>query len=339
MATKQTTSSEIKNKKVTLKTIITNIFRIQEMGVFISLVVLGILLSVFTEYFATAKNIINVIRQASYYGMMAVGMVFVLSQGDIDLSVGSMYNLTSVIMAFLLQKGWSINIVFPIGLLVGSFLGFINGGLSVTLRLPSMIVTLGTMTMFYSLSLVVSSARTIAKFPKENWFFDIFGGKQFGFLPSSVPIMFIVAIMGYVIYSHTSFGRYICAIGANKRAARYSGIDVDLYRLLTMTLQGFICGIAGCALLGFMKAAEPSLGKGSEMMVISAAIIGGSSLSGGSGTIFGAIIGAIIIAVIRNGLVLLGVSAYWQGFVTGLTIIAAVFLDSVIKKRRGGVLR
>ena len=196
------------------------------------------------------------------------------------------------------------------------------------------IITLGTISIYSGLSLVVSGSTSIANFPKENWFFTLFGGKVFGVVPMSVFLMIGVAIIGYILYNHTSFGRRVCATGANRQAARYAGININRTRLVTMTMNGVICAIGSIGVLGFLKAADPSVGKGSELDVISAAIIGGTSLFGGAGSIPGAIIGALIIAVIRNGLVLMGVSVYWQGVVTGSVIIIAVALDYVIKRMR-----
>jgi ribose transport system permease protein len=308
--------------------------QIDEIGVLGALIVISILLTIFTEHFSEITNLLQVVRQASYVGMIAVGMVFVMSGGDIDLSVGAMYNLTTIAMAYAYAAGLPFELVLVLGLLVGGGCGFLNGAISIVLRIPTIIVTLGTMTIYRGFSLVLSNATTIANFPKENWFFNIFGEKFFGMVPGSVIMMVIVGIVGYTLYSHTSFGRQVCAIGANRQAARYSGIHVNRTRLMTMTLSGIICAIAAWGLLAFLKAADPSIGGGSEMLVISSAIIGGTSLAGGSGSVIGAIIGSLIIAVIRNGLVLLGVSIYWQGVVTGAVIIAAVALDYIIKRRK-----
>jgi ribose transport system permease protein len=184
------------------------------------------------------------------------------------------------------------------------------------------------------LSLVISGSTTIADFPKDNWFFTFFGGKVLGYIPMSVVMMVFAAIVGHIIYKHTKFGRHCCAIGANREAARFAGITINRNRLITIVMSGVICAFAAIGILGFLKAADPSVGKGSEMTVISAAIIGGTSLFGGAGSIIGAIIGALIIGVIRNGLVLLGVSVYWQPVVTGFVLISAVALDYVIKRRR-----
>ncbi len=321
-------------KNGTLKSFLTKITRFEEVGVVGALLLIVIFLSIFSEHFASLNNILAVIRQASYYGMMAVGMVFVISQGDIDLSVGSLYNLVTMAMGMALTRGMSVNLAVPLGIVAGLIFGFLNGGLSVLLQIPMIIVTLGTSTIFAGLSLVVGTGSSLSRFPKDNWFFNTLSGKLFNVVPASVVLLFIVAFIGYILYNHTSYGRYVCAIGANRQAARFAGININFYRIITMMLSGVCCAIAGIAVFGFLKSADPSVGKGAEMMAISAAIIGGASLAGGAGSIIGALVGALIIAVIRNGMVLLGVSVYWQGVVTGVTIILAVALDYIIKRRR-----
>ncbi len=145
--------------------------------------------------------------------------------------------------------------------------------------------------------------------------------------------MFLVAFVGFILYNKAKFGRYVCGLGANRIAAQYSGLNVNKYRILVMVQMGIICAIVASGALAFYKAADPSMGAGTEMMAIASAVIGGASLSGGRGSVIGAILGALIIAVIRNGLILLGVSVYWQGVVTGSVIIAAVTLDYFIKKK------
>jgi ribose transport system permease protein len=309
--------------------------KVEELGILGSLLAIGIILTLTTEQFANPTNLVQVLRQTAFIGTMAVGSVFVISQGDIDISVGAIYNLSVIIMAYALAHGMSPTFVIPFGLLVGAALGFANGALSVVFRLPTIIVTLGTMTMYKGFSLVVSNATTIARFPnQDHWFFTVLGGKLFGgTIHMSTIIMLVVAAIGHIIFTRTAYGRRVCAIGANPQAAKFAGIKVDQTRLITMTLSGVVCAISGMGTLAFLAAADPSFGSGSEMIVIAATIIGGTSLSGGSGSVWGALIGALIITVIRNGLVLMKVSVYWQGVVTGATIIAAVALDYVIKRR------
>jgi ribose transport system permease protein len=320
-----------------LKTTLIRLGKVEELGIFGSLVVIGMALALTTEQFATPTNLVQVLRQTAFIGTMAVGMVFVISLRDIDISVGTMYNLSVIIMAYVLREGLNPGLIIPFGLLVGALLGFTNGALSVIFRLPTIIVTLGTMTAYKGLSLVISNASTIANFPnRDHWFYNIFGGRHFGgYIHASTILMLIVAVIGYILYNHTAYGRHVCAIGANPEAARFAGIKVQRTRLITMTLMGVIAAISGMGTLAFLAAADPSFGAGSELIVIAAVIIGGTSLAGGSGSIWGAIIGSLIITVIRNGLLLLGVSIYWQGVVTGITIIGAVALDYVIKRQRG----
>lgn len=316
-----------------------SIFKIDEIGVITALIVIFLLLTITTRNFFDVNNLIGVIRQASYIGMLAVGMVFIISTGDIDISVSAIYNLIAIFMAILYSKGLPFWLVIILGLLGGALCGSINGSLGVFLKIPMIIVTLGTQTIYKGLSLVISNATTVAKFPKENWFFSMFGEKAFGLsfnnvvIPGSIVLMIIVAFVGNILYNKAKFGRYVCGLGANRMAAQFSGLNVNKYRILVSTLMGVICAIVALGALSFYKAADPSMGAGTEMMAIASAVIGGASLSGGAGSIIGAIFGALIIAMIRNGLILLGVSVYWQGVVTGAVIIAAVSLDYIIKKK------
>jgi len=320
-------------------TFFSSLFKAEEIGVFTVLLLIILLLTFATENFSDVNNLIGVVRQASYIGMLAVGMVFVISTGDIDISVAAMYNLTAIFMGIMYTNGLPFWAVLILGLALGAACGLLNGSIGVYLKLPMMLVTLGTQTMFKGFSLVLSNATTIAKFPKDNWYFTAFGEKAFGLsfnkivIPGSIILMLLVAFVGYILYNKAKFGRYICGLGANRIAAQYSGLNVNKYRILVMMQMGIICAIVASGALAFYKAADPSMGAGTEMMAIASAVIGGASLSGGRGSVIGAILGALIIAVIRNGLILLGVSVYWQGVVTGAVIIAAVTLDYFIKKK------
>ncbi len=317
-------------------TFIKKIIGAEEFGIFMSLIIIGVILSLTTERFSTPTNLIQILRQAAYVATMAVGMLFVISQGDIDISVAAIYNLSVIIMAVAMEQGFSPTWIIPFGIAVGAMLGGINGILMTTLKLSALIITLGTSTIYRSLSLVLSGATTVADFPnKEHWFFTVVGGKILGGnIHGSVIIMLIVTVIGYVLYNHTKFGRHVCAVGANRRAAQYAGLKVDKIRILAMTLCGAIAAISGMGTLSFLKAADPSFGAGSEMMVIASTIIGGASLAGGSGSVIGAILGALLVSVIRNGLTFLGVSPYWQGTITGITIIIAVSFDYIIKRKK-----
>ncbi len=309
------------------------ITHLDEIGVIGALIVMGLALTLTTDKFMNPTNLLQVARQASYYGIMAVGMVFVMSMGDIDLSVGSILMLTNIVGALVLREKYPPLVAILVTLLVGGLCGFVNGGLSVLLRIPTIIVTLGTMSIYRGLGLVISNAAPISKFPKNNWFFEVGGGNIAG-VPTSVWIMIAMGVIGYVLFNMTAYGRRVQAIGSNKQAAQFSGVRISATRIAVMTQMGIISALAGLAALAFLSSADPTTGQGFELMVIASTIIGGTPLTGGAGTIPGALLGALIIAVIRNGLVLLGLSAYWSLAATGAVIIAAVALDYLIKRRK-----
>jgi len=321
-----------KNGNVIVR-ILKNAINLEEIGVISALLAMGIFLGITTDKFLTARNLLEISRQASYVGIMAIGMVFVISTGNIDLSVGAIYMLSPVVAALALEAGFNEYLAMLIGLMVGLLCGFINGGLSVLLRIPMIVITLGTTSIFRGLGLVVSNARPIHDFPKDTGLFQI-GGEFIGPFPTSAVVMFVLVILFTIVYNLTPWGNRVRAVGANLEAAKFSGVRVNLINISVMVFQGLMCAIAGILAMLFLRVAEPTQGGGYEMYTISAAIIGGTSLTGGAGSIIGAFIGAIIISVIRNGLVLLGVHYYWTGVATGIVIIAAVFLDYLVTAKR-----
>jgi len=306
----------------------------EEVGVLAGFLAICLGLSILTpDKFVRQTNLLMVARQASQMGILALGMVMVISMGDIDLSIGSIYNLVVISTAWAMRDGMSVEQAVFVGLIVGAICGFMNGALSVILRLPTIIVTLGTMSIYRGLGLVLCSASPIYQFSKEHFFFKTIGGK-IGAVPGSVVVWVVMAVLSYVIYARTAFGRRLCAIGSNLQAARFAGITITRIRLVVMTLMGIVSAISGLTTLAFLEASDPSLGQGYELFAIASAIIGGAALAGGAGSMLGAVIGALIIAVIRNGVVLLGISMYWNATVTGAVIIAAVAIDYFIKRRR-----
>jgi ribose transport system permease protein len=304
----------------------------QEIGVLAALIVLCIGLTIATPTFPTAMNLLKVARQASYIGIMAVGMVFVVSMGDIDLSVGSILTLTNVVTALALRAGLPVPVALLVGLTAGGVCGFINGGLAVLLRIPMIIVTLGSLSVYRGIALVLCANAPISQFSKNHPFFDI-GGGDIARIPTSVILMVVVAMMGWLVLTRTVFGRRVQAIGGNAQSARLSGIRIERYRIGVMTLNGVIAALAGIIALAFLQSADPSTGPGYELWVIASVIIGGTALSGGYGSVPGAILGALIIYVIRNGLVLLGAPSNTDTAVTGGAIIVAVAIDSFVRRK------
>ncbi len=306
----------------------------EELGVVGALGVLALLLSLSTDSFLRGSNLLDVARQASDFGIMAVGMVFLLAMGEIDLSVGAVLTLVGVTTALALRAGVPEPVALLLGVATGALCGFINGLMAVLLRIPSIIITLGTMSIFRGLSLVLSDAKPIANFPKQGALFQLGAEGVLG-IPAGVLVMLAVCAVGHLALHHLPFGWRLQAIGSSPRAARFSGIAIARYRVLAMTLMGTIAGIAGITALTFLEAADPNVGLGSELLVIASAVIGGTALTGGSGSVIGAVLGALIIAVIRNGLVHLGLSAYWGMTVTGAIIIAAVLVSSLFRRKEG----
>lgn len=310
------------------------VVRIEEIGILAALVCLGTALALSTGTFLRPDNLLQVTRQASYYGIMAVGMVFVLTIGDVDLSVGSIMMLTNIVVALALRERLPEILAVLVGLAVGAACGVLNGLLSVILRIPMIIVTLGTLNIYRGFTLVISNASPITDFRTDTPLFAIGGGSVFG-VPTGALIMLACGITGHLLYTRTVFGRRVQAIGSNPEAARLVGIRIARYRVLVMLLSGLTASIAGIAALAYLQGGHPNTGLGSELFVIASAIIGGTALTGGSGSVPGSILGALIIAVIWNGLALLGVSAYWATVVTGSIIVGAVALDYFIKRRTG----
>ncbi len=315
---------------------IARLFAMQETGVLIALLAMCAFLALNShskEAFREPSNLLQVARQASYYGIMAVGMVFVVCMGDIDLSVGSILTLTNIVAALALKSGWHPASAIALALVIGAACGAVNGLLAVALRIPTIIVTLGTLSVFRGLALMLCNASPISQFSKESFLFNTLGGDIHG-MPASVWVMLIAGVLGWAVLKKTVIGRRIQAIGGNSTSARLSGLKIERYRIGVMTLNGVFAAIAGVLALAFLQSADPGTGVGYELWVIASVIIGGNALSGGHGTAPGAILGALIINVIRNGLTLMDAPIYAGTAVTGVMIILAVAIDSLVRRKR-----
>ena len=324
----QQSDTKILQKKFSLKFLL-----FEEIGVFSALVLMAAVLSLSTDVFLRPSNLLELSRQASYIGIMAIGMVFVISSGNIDLSVGAIYMLSPVITGLSLQAGISPAIAILLGLLTGITCGAINGALHIILKIPTLVISLGTMTIFRSIGLIASKGFPIHKFNKDGFFFEVIGD-LIGPIPTSAIIWLFIAVIFTVVYKMTPFGNRVRGIGSNLQASRFSGVRVGRIEMGVMMINGGLCALGGILSMLFLKVSDPISGTGYELLVIAAAIIGGTSLEGGTGSVLGAIIGALIITVVRSGIVLLGIHYYWTGIITGALIIAAVFLDYFVRRRR-----
>jgi ribose transport system permease protein len=311
------------------------LLRAREAGVFIALLVLCLFLSFATDSFLTSLNLLNVGRQVSLLGIMAVGMTFVLISGEVDLSVGSTYAMSGLATGMLIVLGWSLIPAMTVGLLVGIAIGVINGVLSTYGRLPSLIATLGMLSVVRGAALLMTSGQPVTVNVRKGAVPEVFDtftamgqGYLFTIIPMQLVFFIIVALIAWVILSYTNFGFRIFAVGGSAKAARVSGISVNKVKIWAFVLMGFLAALAGILSMAFLPSGQAGrTGLGLELDVIAATIVGGASLSGGEGTILGTILGVLIIGVMRNGLVLMGVSPFVQELMIGLVIIIAVGID------------
>jgi ribose transport system permease protein len=311
------------------------LLRAREAGVFIALLVLCLFLSFATDAFLTSTNLLNVGRQISLLGIMAVGMTFVLIAGEVDLSVGSTYAFSGLATGMLIVAGWALLPAVAGGLLTGAAIGLVNGVLSTYVRLPSLIATLGMLSIVRGGALLMTNGEPVTvnerkgALPEVADAFAFMGqGYLFGVVPMQLVFFIFISAVAWVVLSYTNFGFRIFAVGGSAKAARVSGISVFTVKIWAFVLMGLLAAFAGILGLAFLPSGQAGrTGLGLELDVIAATIVGGSSLSGGEGTILGTILGVLIIGVMRNGLVLMGVSPFVQELMIGLVIIIAVGID------------
>ncbi|MCI6603010.1 MAG: ribose ABC transporter permease [Clostridiales bacterium] len=295
------------------------------------LIVLFLIIAIMTvasPVFLTPGNLLTVLLQTSYNAILAVGISFTILIGGIDLSIGSVLAFSSAIGALLLTQGWPLFAVLLLILALGTLLGFLNGLLVSYGRLQAFIATLGTMSLWRGLTLVITQARPISirKAPAADAFCFIGSGSVLG-VPVPVWIMVLVFLLAYVILRHRRIGRYLYAIGCNEEAALYSGIQTQKVKLFAFSISGLLASLAGIIVTARLSSATPTAGTAYEMDAIAAAVLGGVSMAGGKGNIRGIAVGALIIGILSNALNLLNIGSYYQGVVKGIVILIAVLLD------------
>lgn len=295
------------------------------------LIVLFLIIAIMTvasPVFLTPGNLLTVLLQTSYNAILAVGISFTILIGGIDLSIGSVLAFSSAIGALLLTQGWPLFAVLLLILALGTLLGFLNGLLVSYGRLQAFIATLGTMSLWRGLTLVITQARPISirKAPAADAFCFIGSGSVLG-VPVPVWIMVLVFLLAYVILRHRRIGRYLYAIGCNEEAALYSGIQTQKVKLFAFSISGLLASLAGIIVTARLSSATPTAGTAYEMDAIAAAVLGGVSMAGGKGNIRGIAVGALIIGILSNALNLLNIGSYYQGVIKGIVILIAVLLD------------
>ncbi len=307
---------------------------------FASLLALMVFFSLASPNFLQADNMVAILQATAVNGVLAIACTFVIITGGIDLSVGTLMTFCAV-MAGVFLTYWGLPIWWGVfaALFFGALCGFVSGVLIAKLKVPPFIATLGMMMLLKGLALVISGTKPIY-FNDTPEFPYISQESLIGLLipslpiPNAVLILFIVAVVSSLILNRTVLGRYTFALGSNEEAVRLSGVNVDAWKIAIYSLNGAICGIAGLLIASRLNSAQPALGQGYELDAIAAVVIGGTSLSGGTGTILGTIIGAFIMSVLTNGLRIMSVAQEWQTVVTGVIIILAVYTDILRRKRQ-----
>jgi ribose/xylose/arabinose/galactoside ABC-type transport system permease subunit len=304
----------------------------RQLGTLAGLVGLCVLLTTQTPHFLTVSNLLNITEQTTINAIIAVGMTFVILTGGIDLSVGSIVALAGIVLGSALQQGLPVPVAVLLCGLTGAACGLVNGVLITRGRIPPFIATLGMMSIARGAALLYTSGRPISGF--DAGFRAISTGRPL-MIPSPVLVMAAVYLVAHFLLTRTVFGRYVYSIGGNEEATRLSGVRVGPYKTLVYVLSGVTSAVAAVTLTARLNSAQPIAGIMYELDAIAATVIGGTSLMGGSGTLVGTLIGALIMGVLRNGLNLIGISPFLQQVVIGAVIIAAVLLDSTLTARAG----
>ncbi len=319
---------------------------LRKYAIVLILLAMVVAMSILSDAFLAPRNLVNVVRQISVISLLAIGVTMVIITTGIDLSLGSVLALSAVVAASLAQRsdwgeakfpGLQVPLFVPIvaALAVGAFCGLINGSLIAKFKIPPFIATLGMMTVARGFALIYSDRPISGLTDAYNFIgqgeilrvIPVAGPRPLG-IPIPVIILVVVAVLAHIMLTNTRFGRYIYALGGNEQAARISGVNIDRVKISVYTLTGLLAGVAGLVLSSRIGSGQPGLAVGYELDAIAAAVIGGTSLSGGIGTIWGTIVGALIIGVLNNGLDLLNVSAYWQTIIKGSIIVIAVIIDT-----------
>ena len=299
---------------------------LKKSGSVIGLVALFVVISCLNSSFIEPSNLKNLLRQVSINALISFGMTFVILTGGIDLSVGSILALSSVLMGSFIKSGNNPIVGIGLACVMGAVLGAVNGLVITKGKVAPFIATLATMTIFRGLTLVYTNGNPISSLT-ESEAFHSFGQGYFLGLPVPAIMMLLMFAVSYFILHKTTLGRKTYAVGGNEKVSFIAGIKIDRIKIFAYTITGFLCGMAGAILTSRLNSAQPTAGTGYELDAIAAVVLGGTSLSGGKGRIVGTIIGALIIGTLNNGLNILNVSSFYQQVVKGIVILLAVLMD------------
>ncbi|HEX9904371.1 MAG TPA: ABC transporter permease [Propylenella sp.] len=298
------------------------------------LAIIGLMCYLQPQAFASTANFYNITRNFAFIGIMAVGMVTVIITGGIDLSVGSIMGLVGVVCGIILQAGFHWSLALAAGLAAGMATGFVNGLLIAYVGLSPFVVTLGMLSFARSVAIVLSENKMIYDFGPYGAPFKAIGGGQFLGLSNPVWVLILLTILFSVVLRLTTWGRHLYSIGGNEQAARLTGVPVDRVKTQAYVISGLMAAVAAILIVGWQGSAINALGTGYELRVIASTVIGGANLMGGEGSAYGAFVGAALLEVIRNSLLMQGIDSNWQGAFVGVFIVLAVLLEKIRGRRR-----
>lgn len=310
------------------------ILRTQPFWVLMAILALGVVMSFVSDVFFTERNMFNITRNFAFFGIMALGMSAVICTAGIDLSVGSLVGLSGIVTGLIMQSGYGIELGFLGCMAVSAAVGFTNGALIAYLRMPPFVVTLGMMSIVVSLGRVVSDNKMVYEFGPDMELFEWIGGENVLGVPNVVWVMIFLTAIFWWVWRYTTWGRWVIAIGGNAQAAKLAGIPVERMIVSVYVVCSLCAGLSAFLFVGYTGSVTNGMGFTWELTVIAATVIGGANLMGGVVFALGAPIGAALIELIRNSLLLAGIPAMWQQFFVGLFLIIAVLLEQI--RNRGG---
>ncbi len=329
-------SADIGTEPLARRRPLSRLFQFDEGGIVLA-VVLFFLIGAFTnQYFLTLSNLAGILQSMTFLGFLAVGVGLALIAGEIDISVGSVYALASIVTALLLHNDYPVVVAVLAGLATGALCGLVNGVVAQVIDVPAIVVTLATLGVYRALALVLAGGSPVTGMPDAPFFFDTLGQGAIGQVSFITIIFLIVAVATEIVLRNTAFGFRIFAVGSNDTAARLVGFHVERIRLLLLVFSGLMAALSGVCSVAYLHTAGPTGGTGYELTVLAATIIGGVQLTGGRGSIIGVLLGLVVIGIIQNLIVLWGISPSWTQGVSGVVLIAAVTVTWLTRREGGG---
>jgi ribose transport system permease protein len=308
--------------------------RTQPFWVLIAILVIGGVMTQVSDVFMTDRNMFNVARNFAFFGIMALGMTAVICTAGIDLSVGSLMGLAGIVAGLVMQAGFGIVPGFLACMGTAAIVGLINGALIAYLRMAPFVVTLGMLAMARSIAMVVSNNKMIYQFGPDQEVLEWIGGSSMLGVPNPIWALAVLTVLFWWAFNHSTWGRWVFAVGGNAHAARLAGIPVERVLVSVYVISSLTAGLAAFLMIGWFGSVTNALGQTYELNVIAASVIGGANLMGGVAFAFGAPIGAALMELIRNSLLLAGIDALWQQFFVGLFLIIAVLLEQIRNRGR-----